>query len=157
MLFSCGGIFASVLHDDESETVVVVCEATRNDLQHLVTFLYTGSVSVNSAEATDDFRSLILRLGLDIEQRSETNVPTSSSQQQQQLHFHKNPELSLQQLQHRQQQQTYYCKATKTTSLVPLQHEHQPQPVRKELTLLTQPLMPLQQQKFSFSLNSNRN
>jgi hypothetical protein len=43
----------------------VICEATRDDLQKLVTFLYTGNVAFDSAEAAEHFRSLLLRLRLE--------------------------------------------------------------------------------------------
>ena len=89
----------------------MICEATRDDLQKLVTFLYTGNVAFDTAEAAEHFRSLVLRLGLKKPQSLtiESMFPSKQPFQQQQskgeqismTHSHS----SLQQKQQQQQPQ----------------------------------------------------
>ena len=88
VLYSSGGIFSKILIDSDVDTNVVICDATRDDLNNLIDFVYTGNVTFESKLESVYFLSFIGKLGIETPQYQDIRPTEPLQPQQHCLHLH---------------------------------------------------------------------
>ena len=74
------------MKDSDVETNVIFCDATRDDLNNLIDFVYTGIVDFEEKSDAEKFLPFVQRLGLETPEHQDTTPTLPLLQDQQQHH-----------------------------------------------------------------------